>query len=185
MIYFIRHGESEANIQWVFAGQKNNSPLTTKWRQQAQEVGRKFKDQNIHIHKIISSPLIRAQQTAECIAQEIDINIDKIMIDDRLIEYDMGDLTSTPIQNISSAKLLSAQNAESINHFTTRIQSFLKSISKTQENYLIVSHAGVGRLIETMIQKIKPEFFYDLPAYKNSEIIELSFQDIFNDQQYS
>ncbi len=28
MIYFIRHGESEANLKHVFAGQKDDSPLT-------------------------------------------------------------------------------------------------------------------------------------------------------------
>lgn len=35
MIYFIRHGESEANLKHVFAGQKDNSLLTEKGKEQA------------------------------------------------------------------------------------------------------------------------------------------------------
>lgn len=35
MIYFIRHGESEANERKVFAGQKDDSILTEKGREQA------------------------------------------------------------------------------------------------------------------------------------------------------
>lgn len=180
MILFIRHGESEANIEWVFAGQKNNSPLTEKGKQQAIEIGKQIKNQNIIIHHIISSPLLRTQQTAELIAEEIWFTHSKIIIDERITEYDMGDLTSTPIIKVSSQALLSAKNAEPIKHFTSRIISFLKSIYKDWENYLIISHAGVGRLIETMKQHIKPELFYDLPAYKNGEIIELPVKDFIN-----
>ena len=35
MIYFIRHGESEANVRKVFAGQKDDTPITEEGKQQA------------------------------------------------------------------------------------------------------------------------------------------------------
>lgn len=34
-IYFVRHGESEANVEKKFAGQKEDSPLTELGREQA------------------------------------------------------------------------------------------------------------------------------------------------------
>jgi broad specificity phosphatase PhoE len=68
MIYFIRHGESEANLRHVFAGQKDNSALTDKGREQARLEGEKIKSLNLSISKIISSPLIRAHDTAKIVA---------------------------------------------------------------------------------------------------------------------
>ena len=37
MIYFVRHGLSEANVKRVFAGQKDNSPLVDEGRKQAKQ----------------------------------------------------------------------------------------------------------------------------------------------------
>lgn len=174
MIYFIRHGESEANLKHVFAGQKDNSKLTEKGVEQARAEGGKIKELGFGVDVIVSSPLVRAYDTAKIVAEAIGYS-GKIVIDDRITEYDMGSLTGTPMHQISSKMLVSAQNAEDPTAFYDRVQSALKEWNAKEGNILFVSHAGVGRIIETIKIVGDPTLFYDLPAYPNASVIELGW----------
>ena len=176
MIYFIRHGESEANLRHTFAGQKDDSLLTEKGKEQAKAEGLKIKEENLKIDRIISSPLVRALDTAKIVSEII--NYDKeVVIDSRITEYDMGTLTGTPMHEISSKMLVAAENAEDANSFRDRVKSFLDEHKKSDENILMVAHAGVGRMIETLKQGTDPDLFYDYPAYSNASIIKLDWLD--------
>ncbi len=175
MIYFVRHGESEANQRGVFAGQKDDSTLTEKGKEQAFATAQEIKIENLKIDRIIASPLKRTKETAEIIAKEIGFETQKISFDDRIIEYDMGSLTGTPIQKISSFVLISAENAEDVDDFRNRILNFIKEYSKINENILIVSHAGVGRLLETIKENMDAKLFYDLPAYHNGSVTKIDW----------
>ncbi len=42
MIYFVRHGESEANRDKVYAGRRADVELTDKGRRQAKKLGLKY-----------------------------------------------------------------------------------------------------------------------------------------------
>ena len=174
MIYFIRHGESEANLKHVFAGQKDNSPLTEKGREQARAEGQKIKELGLKINRIISSPLTRAFNTAKIVAEIIGYD-KEIMIDPRITEYDMCTLTGTPTREISSKILISAQNAEDTKVFYERVKSFLDEWNKKDEDILMVCHAGVGRIIETIKTNMDPDLFYDLPPYPNASVIKLDW----------
>ena len=61
-IYFVRHGESEANVN---PKARSHHPLTEKGLEQAQLVAKRFKD--IHIDKLIETSKVRSKQTAEAI----------------------------------------------------------------------------------------------------------------------
>jgi probable phosphoglycerate mutase len=174
MIYFIRHGESEANLKHLFAGQKDNSPLTEKGIEQAKAEGLKIKEMGLNISKIISSPLIRALDTAKIVADVIGFDKD-IEIDPRITEYDMGTLTGTPNFEITSKVLIKAENAESPKVFDDRVNSFLKEWNVYDGDVLMVAHAGVGRIIETIKRGSDPELFYDIPPYPNASVIKLDW----------
>jgi len=175
MIYFVRHGLSEANVKKVFAGQKDDSLLVDEGRQQAKETAKKIKKEGIKIHKIISSPLKRTLETAQIISKELDFNTSDIIIDHRINEYDMGSLSGTPWGVISSKILTEAQNAENPKEFQKRVHSCVKELSQSSENILLVSHAGVGRMLETIKINGNPELFYDLPPHPNTKIIKLDW----------
>ena len=130
MIYFVRHGESEANQRGIFAGQKEDSVLTEKGKEQARATAQEIENENLKIDKIVSSPLKRTKETAEIIAKEIGFDVLKISFDNRVIEYDMGSLTGTPIHKISSLALISAENAENVNDFRNRTSDCIKELSK-------------------------------------------------------
>src|SRR5688572_22777888 len=101
-IYFLRHGESYANTSGVFAGQGEDSELTELGIEQAKKAGADLADKNIK--RIISSKLRRASKTAEEAA--IILGITEIEYDDRLLEYDMGELTGQPHHKITSSELV-------------------------------------------------------------------------------
>jgi broad specificity phosphatase PhoE len=53
MIYFVRHGESEANARKVFAGKRDDSLLTKKGEEQAKEVANHVKSLGISIDSLL------------------------------------------------------------------------------------------------------------------------------------
>lgn len=175
MIYFVRHGESEANLRGVFAGQKDDSVLTATGREQARKTAQTIKLEVPTIDRIICSPLKRTLETAEIIAQEVGFNKDKIEIDNRIMEYDMGTLTGTPLHKISSITLTSAQEAENTDAFRDRVYACIKELSELHETILLVSHAGVGRMLETIKGGMDTKLFYDIPAYANASINKIDW----------
>jgi len=175
MIYFVRHGESQANQRGVFAGQKDDSALTEKGKEQAIATAQEIKIENLKIDRIIASPLKRTKETAEIIAEEIGFEAQKISFDNRITEYDMGSLTGTPIHKISSIVLISAENAENVDDFRNRITDFINEYSQINETILVVSHAGVSRVLETIKKNMEVKLFYDLPAYHNGSVTKIDW----------
>ncbi|MBC7766604.1 histidine phosphatase family protein [Arenimonas sp.] len=174
MIYFIRHGQSQANANGLFAGQKDDSPLTDEGRNQALLTAQSFKNKHIIIDTIIHSSLSRASETAKIIANELEYT-QELKIDDRITEYDMGDLTSTPTHTMTSLELIAIPHTESVDDFYNRIHEFVQEIKNLHGNILIVSHAGVGRMLETIRTGADKKLFYDVPSYANASITELNW----------
>lgn len=175
MIYFIRHGLSEANVRRVFAGQKDDSPLVGEGREQAKYTAKKIQDEGIEINKIISSPSLRALETAQIIAEELGFNTSDIIIENRINEYDMGSLSGTPWHAISSAILVNARNAENPKDFQNRVYSCVKELSELSENILLVSHGGVGRMLDAIRDGLSEELFYDKEIYPNGSITKIDW----------
>ncbi|WP_313636969.1 histidine phosphatase family protein [Paenibacillus sp.] len=73
-IYLIRHGKDEEG----FRGGWSQRGLIPEGVEQSQQLGRYFKDQQklFNIHKIVSSDLRRALETAKEIAQELGLSIE-------------------------------------------------------------------------------------------------------------
>jgi probable phosphoglycerate mutase len=67
-LVFIRHGQSEKNILKIKSSAKDKHPLTEKGKVQAQNAAKKLSANN-DFDLIISSPVLRARQTAEIISE--------------------------------------------------------------------------------------------------------------------
>jgi len=65
IVYFVRHGESEANITPVY--QPLGSPLSGKGRQQAKLIAERIA--KVSFEALVVSPLFRAKETAEAITK--------------------------------------------------------------------------------------------------------------------
>ena len=89
MIYFVRHGETEWNREGRFQG-REDIPLNDSGVAQAHRPAEFFKNRNIS--RIITSPLMRARETAGIIADAHVVPVD-IIPDERLTERDLGELS--------------------------------------------------------------------------------------------
>ncbi len=84
--YIFRHGECPLNKSGHIQGQSINGKLTDIGCKQAHSIGNLLKDKKIEI--IISSPMLRAIQTAKIVREYL--NKIPIMVDHRLTEVNMG-----------------------------------------------------------------------------------------------
>src|SRR5689334_15064805 len=72
-LYLVRHGENWANITREFSHKKVDYSLTPKGILQAQQTAELFKSKQID--EIYASPLKRARETAEIIAQALGLDV--------------------------------------------------------------------------------------------------------------
>lgn len=173
MIYLVRHGESQANVDVIFAGRRTNSPLTKKGREQAHLEGERILSKNIRFDRIITSGAERAVHTAEIIAAVIEMDPEQITHDERLAEYDLGELDGKSAVGVAAAQRVSARGAEDPVAFQKRAMSCIDDIKKLPGNTLLVSHDGVGRIIKATGLGIEPHKFYEVEKYPNAKLIEI------------
>ncbi len=84
-LYFVRHGESEANLLKEFSNSGLKHPLTAQGVAQAQ--GRAQSLEGLGIERVYSSPVLRARQTAQIIAGCLGAPLE---ITEALREWDVG-----------------------------------------------------------------------------------------------
>ena len=147
-IYFLRHGESQANASRVLAGQFD-SPLTDKGRLQAQQEAKRLQSAGVTFDLIISSPLSRALDTAKCIAESLSYDVNDIQLEPRLIERNVGDLRGQPVEQLQLTPIGTVANAETAQSLAGRCQAVLTEITSqhADKQVLLVSHAGVGEAL--------------------------------------
>ena len=97
-IIFLRHGQAKNNIERILTGRTPGVPLTEKGIEQAEKAAKFLEHMNISA--IYSSPIERAKHTAEIVGKHNSLDV---IIDDRLIELDMGKFTGVPYDEIFSS----------------------------------------------------------------------------------
>ena len=135
--YFVRHGETETNLQRLVAG-SIDTPLTARGRQQALDAAQVLAKQAITA--VYSSPLRRARDTATPIAERLRLSI---IVLPALAERTWGLLEGQP--RASRVRGITPEGAETPNAFAARILSALAQIDT--EAPLIVGHSGVFRVL--------------------------------------
>jgi probable phosphoglycerate mutase len=145
--YYLRHGETDWNNLNLFQG-RTDIPLNNHGIEQARKAAAMI--QNKGIATIASSPLLRAAQTAQIIAQAISAPI--VYIDD-LKEGFLGSLEGTPKSDPAWVDKWrsGAYQAEGVEPWTLFTQRVMKAIQQALElpgPVLIVAHGGVYRAIQ-------------------------------------
>lgn len=154
-VYFVRHGETYWNVENKICGATDIS-LTEKGHRQAVETGMLIKKQGLHFDQILSSPLIRASETARHISEITGV---PMKIDSRLIEQNFGKYESTA-RNGAEFQLSKQHFAdrygsgESMLHLAQRVYNLLDEIRQDNLTYLLVAHNGIARVVQS--------YFYDM-----------------------
>jgi uncharacterized phosphatase len=147
--YFIRHGETDWNLQNKFMG-KQDIPLNETGIDQAYEES--YVLDNIELDKVFSSPLKRAKETAIIISDECRLELEIV---DKLQERSWGSLEGRTRDSVDLSFLSDkniASDSETYLAFETRIISAMKYILTSQMQYpLIISHGGVFMLLAHLL----------------------------------
>ena len=174
-IYFVRHGQSQANADEVSAGSEFDTPLTPKGRTQAAQTGQILKGKGIEL--IVSSTLSRAIDTAKIIAEQIGYNPKDIIKVDYFVERNNGIYSHKPEHLYLSDALADSlhESVESVDDMHKRITEGLEWLEEFEEQVvLIVSHGGVSRVLRLMHQALPHSHMYKIDRLPNASIYEFT-----------
>ena len=188
MIIFLRHGQAENNTKKILAGRSPGVNLTETGIQQAEQAGKMLK--TLNISTIYSSPIDRALQTAKTVAQHCEL---EPLIDDRLIELDMGKFTMMPYDEIfakygnvflkfyEGSEEVSENGVETFSKGQKRVFEMVNFVvnQHKNENVVLVTHMDPIKAMIGKVLSLKPEILFEL-------IIANASLNIFNnnDQKF-
>ncbi len=174
MVYFARHGKTVANKERFLAG-TSETDLTDEGIQQAHDLVTNILENNIHIDRIISSPLKRARDTATIVANGIGINEGDIIIVNDLHERNGGMFQGQPIDNFYSAdeRMIARAGGETTGDLSERVHEAskqVKGIAAGGGNTLVIGHAEFYRMAIAMANHLPPDVMLRIDKPQNSKL---------------
>ncbi|AAT44008.1 2,3-diphosphoglycerate-dependent phosphoglycerate mutase [Picrophilus oshimae] len=131
-VILVRHGESMTNRSGILSREMNKYGLTDNGIEQAKFTAYQLKSMNFDM--IISSPVLRARETARIIANETNL---KLKIDDRAIESDFGQYEGMHINEIP----MKPREELGMETFESQQARMIDLIDSYNGRCIIVSHA--------------------------------------------
>ena len=171
-LYFVRHGESEANTRHVISNRESPFGLTALGKRQAAELAESLK--SIPLTSIFSSPILRARETAEILSQKFQL---PIHITEALREYDCGiledksDQASWEAHRTTYQEWVLRQNfqekpegGESFLDIQNRFLPFIEKLTHdnlhADNHILLIGHGGLFTLmLPLVLTNIDKDFF--------------------------
>ncbi|WP_337859981.1 2,3-diphosphoglycerate-dependent phosphoglycerate mutase [Ferroplasma sp.] len=128
----IRHGESYTNRNGILSTELNKYRLTEEGIEQARFTGEQLK--GLKFDGIVSSPVLRAVETAHIINQYLNLDI---VTDNRAIESDFGEYNGKRIVDIPDK----SRNELGMESFQSQADRMISLINSYDGNYIVVSHS--------------------------------------------
>jgi broad specificity phosphatase PhoE len=158
-LYFVRHGESEANLQRIISNRGSQYGLTVQGQRQAATLTHSLK--LMPITALYSSPLLRAVETSRILARELNQNI---QVTEALREYDCGFLEGKSDEDswemhrsiandwvIHKHWMRKPENGESFIEIQHRFVPFIEQLTgngvRSEAQIVLIGHGGLFRLM--------------------------------------
>lgn len=188
-LYFVRHGETEANNKKLYYGRMDIN-LTTQGITQAEKISGLLG--NIDFDRVYVSEKKRALKTARIIIKDTS---KKFIVDRRINEMDMGEFEGKSYQNIeklypeewkiwcSDWKNAIPPGGESYVQFYLRVKHFMDYLITLKcENILIVTHSGVIRSVYCYVLNNNLDFFWKFSSYNGEvSLIKYEYNNLYID----
>lgn len=159
-LYFVRHGESEANTRHIISNRASPFGLTERGREQATILADKLAD--IPFTAIYSSPVLRARETADILSRLFGR---AYQVTEALREYDCGVLEDRSDEEswklhrqyyedwtLHHDFLSRPEGGESFVDIQNRFLPFIEFLKKSNESHvLLVGHGGIFHLMLPLI----------------------------------
>ncbi len=162
-LYFVRHGQSVANVQMVISNRDLFHPLTELGRQQAEALAQLLAE--VPVAAIYSSPIVRAAQTAQIVATHLGLPVESA---DALREPDCGIMEGRGdddawaehdrvrhdwvVQRQFDSRI---EGGESYNDLRTRFVPFIDQLmakhGDTEHNLLLMTHGSLLYLMLPLV----------------------------------
>jgi probable phosphoglycerate mutase len=158
-LVFIRHGETDWNVEGRLQGQRD-IPLNANGRAQARRNGEVVRDQIPEAagFDFVASPLSRTRETMEIVRTAMGLDPKAYEVDSRLLEITFGELEGLTYADIETRDpgWSEARHAnkwdylppggESYHMLSVRIIGWLQTLERDS---VVVAHGGVGRVLRT------------------------------------
>ena len=185
-LYFVRHGESEANVQHVISNRESPFGLTERGRGQARTLADRLKD--IPFTAIFSSPILRARETAEILSQAFSL---EYQVTEALREYDCGILEEKADEEswrlhrhyydewtLHHNYTNKPEGGESFLEIKDRFLPFIESFKhESDDHILLIGHGGLFHLMLPLVLTNIDNDFVSLHGIGYTECVIAELQD--------
>jgi len=185
-LIFIRHGETDWNVEGRLQGQ-HDIPLNGRGRDQAANAGREARKyiarEGLTDLRFVASPLTRTRNTMELARGAMGLDPKDYALDDRLMELSFGRWEGQSWPEVKALDPLAAQaregdkwqfqppGGESYAMLSDRLRPWLATVTC---DTVVVSHGGVARVLMAMIGGVS---IADAPLMDIHQGRVLIFQD--------
>jgi broad specificity phosphatase PhoE len=144
VLVFARHGQTAPNREGLVLGSRADPELTEEGHRQAELLAAELASERVAA--VLTSPLLRARQTAEAIGQACGV---PVVVDERLVEIDWGawegrstgSLVQTEVDRWK-ADDGTAPEGESLDSLSRRVESFCAEQLQQEGRIVAVSHVS-------------------------------------------
>jgi 2,3-bisphosphoglycerate-dependent phosphoglycerate mutase len=195
IVYFVRHGQSDDNAAPIF--QAYDSPLSVRGKHQAMALAERLK--HLEFDVLISSPQLRAKQTAEYIAKATD---KKIVISDLFVERTKPTSIAGKSYDDDQARAIwkdwessldtpdyRVEDGENYEDMIVRADKALSYLEERSESsFVVVSH---GHFIRTVFARIMLgdglnstalRKFYERATLENTSITAFRYKEAYEEE---
>lgn len=176
-VTLVRHGQTASSQRSAYSG-RSDIPLTQTGREQARQAARALAGAGVDV--VISSPLIRARDTARAIAGATGA---ALRVDERLTEVDYG-----PFEGLdragASERIGAAFDAwradpfgapvpgmEPLNDALARARAATADALAAHAHPVIVGHQGILRIVLVALGQIEPEDYFGTRLHEAQPVV--------------
>lgn len=163
-IYFLRHGETAANLAGRLQGQ-TNTPLTERGRRQARWLASRWLKTGVRFDAVISSPQTRAQETAQILHAALGVP-SPIETEPLLVERSFGILEGEQMADIAARQpavdyfhpyaAFEGTGETQTDLYVRALLAVQKVVQRPPGCYLVVSHGAYLTRVFFAILGISP-----------------------------
>ncbi len=177
MLTLVRHGQTTSSARHAYSG-RSDIPLTETGREQARAAAQRLAEDRVDA--VISSPLIRARDTAQAIA---DATGAPLTVDERLTEVDYGPFEGLDRdgarEQIGAA--FEAWRADPFGAPVPGMEPLADALARARaatadalaahEHPVIVGHQGILRIVLVALGQIAPEDYFGTRLHEAEPIV--------------
>lgn len=184
-IYYVRHGQTDNNANWILNGWDDDLGLNAKGIEQTHKLAKQILASGIKFDVIITSPMTRTKNTTKIIKEYLDYEVE-VIEDEAFREqsyWEFRGMTHDEIRKKYNCKndreltkIYRNNSQEPLKLFEERVLKWYKNIETKYrwKNILIVSHGWVFRPINKYLNNLTDDqAFYWVPGLENAKLYRL------------